>query len=516
MLLVYACVTERHDLRLVVLAALICLMSCATALSLASRARRESKLGRSPWLWSAATVAGSGVWATHFVAMLAFRPGLPMGFDPTLTVASIVVAILGFRGAFAIRAGYLPILGGIVAGLSVAAMHYTGMAAMELQAVQHWNATMVIASLVIAATFGAASFAVLGSFGWRDGASALGLLVLAIVGLHFTAMAAVSLTPDPTVAPPAYAIDTGWLAVSVAAVTVLIIGLGIIGSIVDHHLAVRAGQEAERLRQYVQELEATRSDLQESTRNLQSALIATEAANQAKSRFLAAMSHELRTPLNGIIGFANLMRTGTFGPLGHEQYQEYAVAIEDSGTNLLRIINDILELTKVDAGALEAVESTISVDEAIESACRIASARAKDADIALDKRVEHNLPQLYADPYWLSRMLGHLLSNAIKFSPAGNTVRLDAYQRDGEIRFTVIDQGIGIAPEDLATVFERFTQVDSRLARQFEGAGLGLPVTRHMIELQGGRLEFESTLGVGTTATIVYPRERAISQRDAA
>src|SRR5579862_866842 len=133
MLLVYACVTERHDLRLVVLAALICLMSCATALSLASRARRDSRLGRSPWLWAAATVAGAGVWATHFVAMLAFRPGLPIGFDPALTIASILVAILGIRLAFAIRVARLSILGGIVAGLSVAGMHYTGMAAMEVQ-----------------------------------------------------------------------------------------------------------------------------------------------------------------------------------------------------------------------------------------------------------------------------------------------------------------------------------------------------------------------------------------------
>ncbi|HLG88160.1 MAG TPA: MHYT domain-containing protein [Alphaproteobacteria bacterium] len=513
---VYACIADRHDPRLVVLAALICLMSCATALSLASRARRNSNLGRNPWLWAAATVAGAGVWATHFVAMLAFRPGLPMGFDPALTIASIIVAILGARIAFAIRAAHFPVLGGIVAGLSIVGMHYTGMAALEVQAVRHWDAAYVLSSIVISCTFGAAGFAALGSFKWGDSAIALGLLVLAIVGLHFTAMAAVSLTPDPTIAPPAYAIDTGWLAVSVAAVTVLIIGLGIIGSIVDHHLALRASQEAERLREYIQELEATRSDLQESTRNLQSALIATEAANQAKSRFLAAMSHELRTPLNGIIGFANLMRTGAFGPLGNEQYQEYAVAIEDSGTNLLRIINDILELTKMDAGSLEAVDGPISVEEAVESACRSASARARDAEITLDRRIEHNLPNLYADPYWLARMLGHLLSNAVKFSPAGNTVRLDAYQRNGEIRFTVIDQGIGIAPEDLATVFERFTQVDSRLARQFDGAGLGLPVTRHMIELQGGRLEFESTLGVGTTATIIYPRERSIAQRDAA
>ena len=516
MLSVYACIADRHDPRLVVLAALICLMSCATALSLASRARRDSRLGRSPWLWAAATVAGAGVWATHFVAMLAFRPGLPIGFDPALTIASIIVAILGIRLAFAIRVARLSILGGIVAGLSVAGMHYTGMAAMEVQAVPHWDAVLVAASLVIAATFGAAGFSVLSAFKWRDGAGAVGLLVLAIVGLHFTAMAAVSLTPDPTIAPPTYAIDTGWLAVSVAAVTVLIIALGLIGSIVDHHLAVRAGQEAERLRKYVLELEATRADLQQTANNLQSALVTAEAANQAKSRFLAAMSHELRTPLNAIIGFANLMRTEAFGPLGDEQYQEYSVAIEDSGSNLLGIINDILELTKVDTAGLKPVESPISIEEAVESACRTASTRANEAEITLETRIERDLPQLYADPYWLARMLGHLLSNAIKFSAEGKVVRLDAFTRSGEIHFAVIDNGIGIAAEDIATVFERFAQVDSRLSRQFDGAGLGLPVTRHMIELQGGRLEFESTLGVGTTATIVYPKERAIAQRNAA
>jgi len=516
MLRVYACIADRHDPKLVVLAALICLMSCATALSLGSRARRNSKLGRSPWLWSAATVAGAGVWATHFVAMLAFQPGLPIGYDPALTALSIVVAILGIRLAFAMRVARLPVLGGIVGGLAVAAMHFTGMAAMEIQAVRHWDPTLVGASIAIGATLGAAGFTILAPLTWRRGTAAVTLLALAICGLHFTAMAAVSFTPDPSVPPPAHAIDTGWLAVSVAAVTVLIVGLGLIGSIVDHHLALRAGQEAERLRAYVAELEATRLDLQETARNLQSALIAAETANQAKSRFLAAMSHELRTPLNAVIGFASLMRSELFGPLGDPHYKDYAGSIEDSGAHLLGVINDILELSKVDTGTLEAVESPIAVEQAIESACRTASAWAKEAGVTLENATEIDLPQLYADPYWLSRMLGHLLSNAIKFSPAGNAVRLDAFQRNGEIHFAIVDTGIGVAPEDIETVFERFGQVDSSLTRRFDGAGLGLPVTKHMIELQGGRLEFESVPGIGTTATIVYPKERTIARRDAA
>lgn len=516
MLSVYACIADRHDPRLVVLAALICLMSCATSLSLVARAQRDSKLGRSPWLWGAATVAGAGVWATHFVGILAFRPGLPIGYDPVLTIASIVVAILGIRLAFGIAAVRFPILGGITGGLAIAGMHFTGISAMEIQATLHWDATLVGAAIVIGCAFSAAGFAVLGPVKWRDGAAAVLLIVTAICGLHFTAMAAVTLTPDPSIPPPVHAIDTGWLAISVAAVTVLIIGLGLVGSIVDHHLALRAGQVAERLRAHVAELEATRGDLEQTARHLQSALITAETANQTKSRFLSAMSHELRTPLNAIIGFAGLMRQETFGPLGNQHYGEYATSIEDAGTHLLRIINDILELTKVDADALQPVESLISVDESVDTACRAASAHAREARIVLEKRVEPDLPQLHADAYWLSRMLGHLLSNAIKFSPAGNVVRLEACRRDGEIRFSVIDQGIGVAPEDMGTVFQRFAQVDSRLSRSFDGAGLGLPVTKHMIELQGGRLEFESALNVGTTVTIVYPKDRTAVRRDAA
>jgi NO-binding membrane sensor protein with MHYT domain len=265
MLRVLGCVVDMHDLRLVFLAALVCVFACYTAVNLKTRAHRGIGQARYLWLAAAAFVTGSGVWATHFVAELAFRPGLPIAYDLNITILSVVIAVLVSSLGLWIALGshrYAASIGGAIVGVGVAAMHYTGMMALKLPAVAQWDMSYVIASLIV--SIGVSSIAFIAARRRTDllgRVRAAGLLVLAIVSLHFTGMTAVTFLPDPTVIIPDQALEPEYLAIAIAAVTMLIVGIGLTGSIVDQHLAERSSQEAARLREYVAALEVTKNDL---------------------------------------------------------------------------------------------------------------------------------------------------------------------------------------------------------------------------------------------------------------
>jgi len=234
-----------------------------------------------------------------------------------------------------------------------------------------------------------------------------------------------------------------------------------------------------------------------------------ESSNRAKSQFLANMSHELRTPLNAVIGFAEMMSAETFGPLGSPRYQEYADAIRGSGAHLLALINDILDLSRLDAGQSDLIDEALDVDEIAETVLTMVAGQAKAANIEVSSSIAPNLPLLKADRRRVKQVLINLLANAIKFTPAGGKVRLSAaHARDGGLVLAVADTGIGIAKEDIPKALERFGQVDSKLSRRYEGAGLGLPLAKQLMELHGGALVLESELNVGTTVSVTFPRER--------
>jgi PAS domain S-box-containing protein len=247
---VYACVTEQHDLRLVALAAVICVFACFATANLFLRAQGAVERRRLTWLTIAAAVFGSGVWATHFVAELAYRPGVPVGYDFTLTALSAVIAVGMTWLGMAVALNRRPLaLGGAIIGAAVGAMHYVGMAALRVPAALHWNVPYVIVSLVIGMVFAAAAAQVL-SLGprLRNRVAAATLLVVAICGLHFTAMAAVVLELDPTIVMSDQVMAPELLAIAVTAVTVLIITLGLSGAIVDGRMTRQATREAQRLR----------------------------------------------------------------------------------------------------------------------------------------------------------------------------------------------------------------------------------------------------------------------------
>jgi PAS domain S-box-containing protein len=234
-----------------------------------------------------------------------------------------------------------------------------------------------------------------------------------------------------------------------------------------------------------------------------------ELASRAKSTFLANMSHELRTPLNAVIGFAELIGLQVNGPVGHERYLEYARDIRVSGEHLLTLINDILDLSRIEAGAVELNEDDIACAELIDSCARLIAGQAARAGLTLEVAPGADLPAIRGDRRRLRQVLLNLLSNAVKFTPRGGRVRLWGERRvDGGLALCVGDTGIGMSAEGIVQALTPFKQLDSSLARRYEGAGLGLPLAKNLAELHGGRLELDSDVGRGTTAGCWLPPAR--------
>ena len=245
---------------------------------------------------------------------------------------------------------------------------------------------------------------------------------------------------------------------------------------------------------------------------LAAAMAAAEEASRSKSAFLANVSHELRSPLNAINGFSEIMAGEMFGPIGNGKYREYAKDIHESGNFLLTLINDILDLSKAEAGKLELQEEAIDIPRLASRVEKLVVERAGKAGIVLRNEVEGPLPAIRADERKLLQILLNLLTNAIKFTPSGGIVTLQAERStDGGLRLIVRDTGIGIAPGDIAKVLEPFGQVDDPRVRRQEGTGLGVPLSKRLVELHGGHFLFESEPGIGTTVTVTLPGTRILA-----
>jgi len=240
-----------------------------------------------------------------------------------------------------------------------------------------------------------------------------------------------------------------------------------------------------------------------------------EAANRSKSDFLANMSHELRTPLNAIIGFSDMIRAGMIdGDVA--RIRDYAGDIHASGQYLLNLINDILEVSRIEAGKLELQEEAVDINEIVDGALRMLRNETARAKVVIHKAIDRPLPRLLADQRRVSQVLLNLLSNAVKFTEEGGAITVTACRRGDTMSVVIADTGIGIAVEDLPRVLEPFAQVDSLLSRKHNGSGLGLPLSARLMQLHGGRLEIESTVGEGTTVTVTFPAERLLPAYQAA
>ncbi len=274
----------------------------------------------------------------------------------------------------------------------------------------------------------------------------------------------------------------------------------------------------EALREAVRKLEDNARALHELARKHQAETLRAESANRAKSEFLANMSHELRTPLNAINGFSEMMAEEMFGPLGDPRYRSYAQDILGSGQHLLALINDILDMSKIEAGKMSLHPEMLAVEDVVRDAATLIRDRAEMNGLALVIDLAQDTPPIEADYRALKQILLNLLSNALKFTPSGGRITVSAAPVTGgrrldELKISVADTGIGIAEEDLERLARPFEQVESQQAKTQKGTGLGLALTKSLIELHGGVMEIKSTPGVGTVVSLTLPLRRGARAR---
>lgn len=239
------------------------------------------------------------------------------------------------------------------------------------------------------------------------------------------------------------------------------------------------------------------------------------SANVAKTQFLANMSHELRTPLNAVIGFSDMIHEQLHGPVGDEKYVDYARTVSESASHLLDLINDILDVARIEAREYRLYEDIVVLEDAIARSLRIVEPRAERGQVALAAAIGPGLPELRCDPKCLRQMLLNLLSNAVRFTPPGGRVTVGAtIAADGDLLLSVADTGIGMTADEIPVALGRFSQIDNSHTRQHQGAGLGLSLTRDLVVLHGGDLAIESQPGDGTIVTLRFPAARLEWQGD--
>jgi len=268
-----------------------------------------------------------------------------------------------------------------------------------------------------------------------------------------------------------------------------------------------------RLRATVIDLKRSQAALERQTNELadlaekyQREKTRAEEANQTKSKFLANMSHELRTPLNAIIGFSEIMGSGMFGELGSEKYQEYCQDILTSGHYLLEVINDILDMSKIEAGRMKLDMEELDLGQTLAESLRVVSGRAEDKHLTLDAEIEKSI-SVVADRRATKQIIVNLLSNAVKFTPDGGRIVVRSRQLEDRIVLMIADTGIGIAPHSLARLGRPFEQVESQLTKTYHGSGLGLAIARSLAQLHGGSMRLRSKIDVGTVVRVTLPRD---------
>jgi signal transduction histidine kinase len=231
-----------------------------------------------------------------------------------------------------------------------------------------------------------------------------------------------------------------------------------------------------------------------------------EAANKAKSDFLASMSHEFRTPLNAVIGFSELMATGLGGPLTDQQ-KEYVTDIFTSGQHLLSLVNDILDLSKVEAGKMELEMKEVNIKRLVETSIALFNEKVYKQSLQMTFEIARGLETMIGDERKIKQVLYNLLGNAVKFTPAGGIIKVEVTLADDKefLKYSVHDTGIGISTEDQNKLFKPFEQIDSRLTRKYKGTGLGLSLCKQLVELHGGRIWVESETGKGSNFIFVIP-----------
>jgi signal transduction histidine kinase/DNA-binding response OmpR family regulator len=512
----------------VFLSYLVAVTASHVTLLLAARVRDPHSTNWKLWVVSGGFAMGIGIWSMHFVATLALKLPIRVLYDLPLTALSWVFAIVACGAAFIVlrrltgkhREFLLP---GALIGIGIASMHYTGDASMRLSPGIQYDPLLFVASVLIA--IGAATAALWIAFHlarqravFTNFGAAL-VMGAAVVGMHFTAVAAAKFDINSICLAAGPILDGEWMAYTIGGFTFVILTATMLLSAYDARLSSAIAGGAEKLRQANEELEQR---VRERTEELRQSRDAARAGSEAKSAFVATMSHEIRTPMNAMIGMLELL---SYSKLSADQ-REMLSAARDSSRSLLTLIDDILDFSKIEVGKLEIHLEPCSVARLVEGVNATFKHVASGKGLLLTQRIDPALwPAHFIDPSRLRQILTNLVSNAIKFTHTG-TVSLEVKvleTRAGTnlgsqtLCFSVHDSGIGMSAETQRRLFEPFHQGESDISRRYGGTGLGLTISRQLIELMGGTIQVTSTEGLGTRVEVTLGAEQAAASaiRDA-
>jgi NO-binding membrane sensor protein with MHYT domain/CheY-like chemotaxis protein/two-component sensor histidine kinase len=505
--------TGYYETPLVLISILVAIVASYSALSLAGRVAEATGRTRLAWMLGGAIAMGSGIWAMHFVGMLAFRLPIPVAYDIPITLVSLVLPI-GASGLAlwqVSRANLGPVRLGasaVIMGVGINAMHYTGMAAMRMQPGIVYDPLLFALSVLIAV--GASALALWIAFRlrrsspdvWVPRIGAAVVMGCAIVGMHYTGMAAASFPADSVCMAARVGVHRDSLATLVVLATFCVLGLALIASVFDARLEANA-----RILAMSQATSAERQQLLERERIARDE---AERLSALKDEFLATLSHELRTPLNAILGWAGMLQRGVKDEATMKRALE---TIERNARAQGKLIDDLLDMSRIISGTVRLDVQTVDPSRIVEAALGTVHPAAAAKMIALRAdlgREPGSLPlEVRADPGRLQQVLWNLLANAVKFTPSGGSVQVLLGRDGNDAVIRVIDSGIGIAPDFLPYVFDRFRQQDASISRQHGGLGLGLSIARQLVELHGGTIAVDSAgTHAGTTFTVRLPLAR--------
>ncbi|MCC2955496.1 response regulator [Massilia sp. IC2-477] len=491
---------------LVLLSILAAIFASYTALSLAVRVKAVQGVARHFWMAGGAFAMGSGIWAMHFIGMLAFRLPMPLAYDPWITFVSwLLPVVVSGLALWQLRhrelGGRHLAWGAVLMGLGINAMHYTGMAGMRMDPPITYDPWLFLASVAIA--IGASAGALW--IGFRLGASMrhprlvqLGAAVVmggAIAGMHYTGMAAAHFEANSICRAAENGVNQDHLAILVAVATFAVLSIALLAAIFDTRLESRNRTLAASLE--------TAAERQELYLREQKARVEAEHLSQLKDEFLATLSHELRTPLNAMLGWSQLLLQGA---RDEAMLRRGLETIERNARAQSQLIEDMLDMSRLIAGKIRVETRPVTAAEFVNAALETARPAAIAKQIHLVSDVDYDAGPVLGDPGRMQQVMSNLVSNAIKFTEPGGRVAVSVTREGDEVSIDVADSGIGIDPEFLPYVFDRFRQADSSSARRHGGLGLGLAIARQLVELQGGAITVASGgTGRGATFTVHLP-----------